>query len=70
MDSSNGDRGHPRLTRWGLSKSACDVIFGQLVQRVGEYHFGFAHFDQVSQVKVGRALGHPCGLLHLSLIHI
>src|SRR6187455_3234603 len=47
-----------------LSEPSRDVVFGELVARVGEDAICLAHFDEIAQVEVRSALRNPRGLLH------
>ncbi len=47
-----------------LPETAGYVVLGQRVLRVGEYVGGVAHFDQMPQMKIRRALGYSGRLLH------
>src|SRR6187401_349268 len=56
-----------RLSDMGLDESAeatRDVVFGELVSRIREDAIGLAHFDEITEVEVRRALRHARGLLH------
>lgn len=47
------------------TKAAGDVVFSELVRRVGKDAAGVPHFHQVTQMKIGGSLGNPGSLLHV-----
>src|SRR5678815_1793108 len=56
-----------RLSDMGVDGSAeatRDVVFGELVSRIREDAIRLAHFDEITEVEVRRALRHARGLLH------
>src|ERR1700722_16699345 len=44
---------------------AGDVVFGQLLLRVGEYQIRRTDLHQIAHVKIGSTLRHPRRLLHI-----
>jgi hypothetical protein len=49
----------------GLTETTGNVVFGELLLRIGEYQIRRADFYEIAHVKIGRALRHPGCLLHV-----
>lgn len=49
-----GERYRKRST-----KTACNVILGEFVARIGENLLGRSDFNEIAQMKIGGTLGNP-----------